>query len=1034
MRSDDGGENWVPYPVGTSANFRFVHFTSVDTGTTWSASGSHWTTTDGGESWNAQSNISGVNGTIRDMRFYDDTSGVLLVQQNGRSQVFETNDGGTTWTGPTLSQNIEVPALSAFHAIDDQHIVAVGTNGLVIKTIDGGNQWELIDNNQRLNFTSVHMLNTTSGAALAGNTLYKTTDGGNQWEATTATNIGFSEIKANGIAAFVQSNQAILLSSSAGVSMQKTITPSFNQLLAADVRATGLRQVVASRAVNGELFITYNQGVQWYNITPSTPFGNIVDLHQKDENTIIALAATGKVYRLNNAKSIEIIVTQTGTEPNPLTLNWVEVTDFGTLGVSNLQFDDDLIGYAVLSSGALYRTLDGGTTWNFFGSSYTSSQQQVVAGQRVALNAGELFSNDGATWDSLKTTLRTDALQGVYTNGLKTIAVGDNSVIVSTIDGITWQLDNKIGEQVDLVSVALSATGTAIAVSSQGDVWQPYIGGSWISRTLDKNDQLNEIALFDNNSVFAVGDGALVYPLTTSATTSANAVDLGGISDDLLAVDIASATYLLSVGEGGKILKYNGTEWKCVTMVEPLALNATDMVDGGTGYGVGNNGTVVKTTDDGQSWQNQNSSQTQRLNAVVAIDLNNVIAVGNSGAIVRTTNGGVDHFSASANSNTVSNLYDIQMVTNTLGYAVGAGGVVLRTTNAGASWTNISPAAITEHLYSVHFVSSTYGFVAGASGAVYLYNNGWQLAGDLSLSVEEGGVQVAKNEKINDIYFVDNLTGYAITEEGNMYKTLNAGIRWEVSDIAGGNNTALNFIHPLNNNNFFVAGNKGELSKVNDETNLYSSKFWYDRLGRLVVSQNADQYDEQAFSYSVYDELGRIVEVGELVDTVSINNYTEFSHPSQFRYDAQEAVPDKFTEWLSQATLKREVNVTQYDQPSALVSIPNFTQENLRNRVASIFYYEDFNADYQNATHYTYDIHGNVETVIQDFPDLSALKEQFKRITYEYDLVSGNMKQVNYQPGDVDQFFQRYSYDSDNRITLTETSRDGVIWDERCHG
>ena len=55
VRSDDGGENWVPYPVGKlPANFRFVHFTSVDTGTTWSASGSHWTTTDGGESWNAQ--------------------------------------------------------------------------------------------------------------------------------------------------------------------------------------------------------------------------------------------------------------------------------------------------------------------------------------------------------------------------------------------------------------------------------------------------------------------------------------------------------------------------------------------------------------------------------------------------------------------------------------------------------------------------------------------------------------------------------------------------------------------------------------------------------------------------------------------------------------------------------------------------------------------------------------------------------------------------------------------------------------------
>jgi hypothetical protein len=41
------------------------------------------------------------------------------------------------------------------------------------------------------------------------------------------------------------------------------------------------------------------------------------------------------------------------------------------------------------------------------------------------------------------------------------------------------------------------------------------------------------------------------------------------------------------------------------------------------------------------------------------------------------------------------------------------------------------------------------------------------------------------------------------------------------------------------------------------------SKFWYDRLGRLAISQNAQQSAENNYSYTKYDPFGRIVEVGE---------------------------------------------------------------------------------------------------------------------------------------------------------------------------
>jgi len=75
-------------------------------------------------------------------------------------------------------------------------------------------------------------------------------------------------------------------------------------------------------------------------------------------------------------------------------------------------------------------------------------------------------------------------------------------------------------------------------------------------------------------------------------------------------------------------------------------------------------------------------------------------------------------------------------------------------------------------------------------------------------------------------------------------------------------------------------------------------------------------------------------------------------------------------------------------------------------------------------TYYSYDPHGNVQWLVQDLPDLGQ-----KAILYEYDLVSGNVNKVSYNKGLIDQYFHRYEYDADNRITKVYTSQDELIWD-----
>ena len=48
---------------------------------------------------------------------------------------------------------------------------------------------------------------------------------------------------------------------------------------------------------------------------------------------------------------------------------------------------------------------------------------------------------------------------------------------------------------------------------------------------------------------------------------------------------------------------------------------------------------------------------------------------------------------------------------------------------------------------------------------------------------------------------------------------------------------------------------------------------------------------------------------------------------------------------------------------------------------------------------------------------------------YNYDLISGKVNQVSYQPGLADGFYHQYSYDAENRITGVRSSTDSIQWE-----
>jgi hypothetical protein len=142
--------------------------------------------------------------------------------------------------------------------------------------------------------------------------------------------------------------------------------------------------------------------------------------------------------------------------------------------------------------------------------------------------------------------------------------------------------------------------------------------------------------------------------------------------------------------------------------------------------------------------------------------------------------------------------------------------------------------------------------------------------------------------------------------------------------------------------------------------------YWYDRLGRLVLSQNAVQ-EPYLYSYTEYDPLNRITEVGQLSTQVEEKTITVYpvwaasvdsglmgpiNNNRLYRIARND---DSLNFWLSH-TPHTQVTHTYYDT----VAFPNIPlqQQNLRKRISTITYQEiGFDTIVHDTVHVIYYMH-----------------------------------------------------------------------------
>jgi hypothetical protein len=291
---------------------------------------------------------------------------------------------------------------------------------------------------------------------------------------------------------------------------------------------------------------------------------------------------------------------------------------------------------------------------------------------------------------------------------------------------------------------------------------------------------------------------------------------------------------------------------------------------------------------------------------------------------------------------------------------------------------------------------------------------------------------------------VDNWLGFLQSNAAYGNGNLTTGVNTWLQEVrtARANNTLKNIAYTFPTQYRYNTLNQVVQQKSPDGG---LSKFWYDRLGRLAVSQNARQAAPateatRQYSYTLYDVLGRINEVGQVTNTGAVAMTSTVS-----RNETQ------LSNWINgNATAKEQVTRTYYDvAPATSLLNSELTPRNLRNRVAYTTLTDGAStalAGYNYAAFYTYDIHGNVDTLLHDYglgtappggsiniPNVANMNgNRYKKIAYFYDLMSGKVNQVRFQPGKIDQYFHEYEYDAENRITNVRASLDGIIWEREA--
>jgi photosystem II stability/assembly factor-like uncharacterized protein len=405
----------------------------------------------------------------------------------------------------------------------------------------------------------------------------------------------------------------------------------------------------------GNIFYkTENGGQSWEQVLTGISILTILDIDVLSPDVIIVSASGG------------VIRSEDGGE------TWTELGDFSDVIRSSCWLD--LQNGYILSSDKVFKTADGGITWD---SIYGMDNQFFNTVEFLDANIGYIQGSEhtfkttdgGVNWEMRNT-------ESVFYSANDFCAASENDLFISFNNGA------YLG-----------------AKSTDG-------GQTWTNLSTDNFSGRSYGVFVQDPNVWIVGANARIGFSEDGGTTFIDQIP--GNKNTLQKVDFVDDQFGFAVGGEGLVLRTTngGMIW------EELYLNPdnpytfdVDVYD--TNYiWITSNAGLFRSTDGGETWSQL--SDANSIKAVYAIDQNTLIHVVSLGIVYRSTDGGETWTEIS--SDPIYNAQDIEFVDDQTGWISGGDGQLLKTTDGGLSW-ELQQIGADINLGGVDFVDSNTGWV-----------------------------------------------------------------------------------------------------------------------------------------------------------------------------------------------------------------------------------------------------------------------------------------------------------------------------------
>lgn len=219
---------------------------------------------------------------------------------------------------------------------------------------------------------------------------------------------------------------------------------------------------------------------------------------------------------------------------------------------------------------------------------------------------------------------------------------------------------------------------------------------------------------------------------------------------------------------------------------------------------VGYYGTILHSSNRGQTWQKQKSPTRNALFASHFLDRQRGWIAGSYGTLLRTEDGGENW--QLVPTGTTEHLLRVTFIDEQSGWAVGSRALLLRTLDGGRMWRKTQLSGDFT-IGDIRFIDLQRGWLAGEFGVIYRTDDG----GD-TWSKQSSPVEVAfasgENRNLFALLFPDRATGFAFGLDGVILRSV-GGANWEVVREKGTGASHHLFAATAHNDRLWAVGERG---------------------------------------------------------------------------------------------------------------------------------------------------------------------------------------------------------------------------------